>query len=60
VVLALKGEDFAHWREYLKTEGVAQWESFLSQQHGYLLGPDPEFAMVQFLDFAIRVEASVS
>jgi hypothetical protein len=59
VALALEGEDLSRWRDYLKNEGVSQWESFLSQQHGYLLGPDPEFAMVQFVDFAARVQAAV-
>lgn len=60
VSLALKDEPFSDWRTYVQQEGVAQWESFLSQQSGYLLGADPEFALVQFLDFAPRAVAAVT
>jgi hypothetical protein len=60
VSLALKEESFPEWRIYVQEEGVAQMESFLSQQSGYLLGADPEFAMVQFLDFAPRVNAAIT
>jgi hypothetical protein len=59
VALAIRDEDLESLKEYLHRREVSAWESFLSGQYGYLLGADPEQAMIDFLDFAARVQGAV-
>jgi hypothetical protein len=59
VALAIGGENLVALKSHIEKQNVSQWEGFLSQQYGYLLGENPAGAMATFLDFAGRVHGSV-
>jgi hypothetical protein len=59
IALAVRQENLDGLKTYLHRREVSAWESFLSQQYGYLLGTDPEEAMMDFLGFAERVHLAV-
>lgn len=59
VALSLRNENLDQLRTHLHERAVSAWESFINGQYGFLLGADPEQAMVDFLDFAERAMAAV-
>ena len=52
VALSLREEDLEQLRTHLHERAVSAWETFINGQYGFLLGTDPEQAMIDFLDFA--------
>jgi hypothetical protein len=59
VALFMRDENVEALKTYLHLRNVSAWESFLSDQYGFLLGSDPEEAMMTFLDFAKQVHDAV-
>lgn len=51
VALALRGQDAAKWREFFDDHSTADRETVRDDLYGSMLGPDAQFALLEFVDF---------
>jgi hypothetical protein len=51
VALALRGHDAAKWREIFDDHSTADRETVRDDLYGSMLGPDAQFALLEFVDF---------
>lgn len=51
VALALRGHDAAKWREFFDDHSTADRETVRDDLYGSMLGPDAQFALLEFVDF---------
>jgi hypothetical protein len=54
VATSLRGHDASEWREYFDDHGTADTETVRDDLYGSMLGPDAQFALLEFVDFFER------
>jgi hypothetical protein len=52
VALALRNHDAAKWREFFDDHSTADRETIRDDLYGSMLGPDAQFALLEFVDFS--------